>query len=293
MNLLLAILFVFFVILIGLIPFWLIYIFSDFASFILGQCIKYRRNVIKENLQLSFPNYSEEWIKSVISKTYKNISDNLVESFKSFTMTKSSIVKRHKINNPELLEKYIENNQSIIGVTAHYANWEWGSLSAGLQTDYKFVAFYKPLSNSIINKFLKRSRSKCGTTLASIAQTSYTFDSYKEKPHIYLMAADQSPSGTQIKNALWFDFLGRDTAFLHGIEKHSRKNNYPVVYIDIQRVKRGYYEITLSELCNEPNKLIEGEITERYVRKLEEVIKHKPENWLWSHKRWKHKREKG
>ncbi|MCU4175924.1 lysophospholipid acyltransferase family protein [Carboxylicivirga sp. N1Y90] len=293
MNLLLAALFYFFAGLIGIMPFWLIYQFSNFASFVLGKGIKYRRKVILENLQQTFPDKPKQWIDETISKTYLNLSDNLLESFKSFTMLKSSIRKRHKIVNPELLDKYIKNKQSVIGVTAHYNNWEWGSLSAGLQTNYNYIAFYKPLSNSIINKTLKNSRSKCGTKLASIANTSSTFESYKNEPHIYLMAADQSPSGTQIKNALWFDFLGRDTAFLHGIEKHSRNNNFPVVYIDIQRIKRGYYEVTLQELCDNPSELTDGEITERYVRKLEDVISKKPENWLWSHRRWKHKRNKG
>ncbi len=129
---------------------------------------------------------------------------------------------------------------------------------------------------------------KCGTELVSIYETSAMFDRYKDKGYVFLLAADQSPSGgKQIENAYWFDFFNRKTAFLNGPEKHARNNDYPVVYIDIQRIKRGYYEVTLSLMVEKPNSLADGKITELYKDKLIEVISQKPECWLWSHKRWK------
>ncbi len=288
MNYFLSGLFFFFVGLFGIMPFFVLYLFSDFAKIVLGRIIKYRRKVIYTNLKNAFPNKDEKELDRLVKLTYQNLTDNLAESLKTFTMSKRSIVKRHKILNPELLDKYYEKGQSIIGVAAHYNNWEWGSLSAGLQSKYGFIALYKPLSNPIIDKALRKSRSKCGTILASIYNTSKIFEENKGQPKVYLMAADQSPSHPQLKHALWYNFLGRETAFLHGLEKHAKANNYPVVYIDIQRKKRGYYSVELSELSDKPGVLRDGELTERYVRKLESVIIQQPENWLWSHKRWKH-----
>nr|WP_319398522.1 lysophospholipid acyltransferase family protein [uncultured Carboxylicivirga sp.] len=287
MNIILGGLFYFFIVLIGILPFFILYGLSDFARIVIGNWIKYRRNVIVENLTRVFPDKKEAEINKLVKLVYKNLADNLAESLKTFTLRKSTIAKRHKILNPELLEKYLNNGQSVIGVTAHYNNWEWGSVSAGIQTPYHYIAFYKPINNRIIDKAILKSRSRCGTQLVSIYETSKCFEENKNNPSIYLMAADQGPSAKQIKHSYWIDFLGQKTAFLHGIEKHAKANNYPVVYIDIQRVKRGYYTVELSELCDDPSKLDDGELTKRYAKKVEEIIIAQPENWLWSHKRWK------
>lgn len=269
-------------------PYFIMYLFSDFMRFIMRHTIKYRVKVIDANLRKAFPEKSEKEIKLLVNKAYKNLIDNIIEGIKTFSMRKSQIVKRHKLMNPEILEPYFKENRSLIGVTAHYNNWEWGSLSASLQTPYNVAALYKPLSNKYIDKIMRNSRSRCGTELVSIYETSKTFEKYKNKPYIYLMAADQSPSLRELPKAYWKDFLGINTAFLYGLEKHAKNNNYAVFYIDIQRVKRGFYELTLSIIADNPTQLQDGELTEKYVQKLESVIKAEPANWLWSHKRWKH-----
>jgi len=255
---------------------------------IMAKVVKYRYDVIYQNLEKSFPEKSKPEIDAIAKGFYRNLTDNLLESFKSFSMRRSSIIRRHKIINPELLENLLEQHKGVIGVTAHYANWEWGSQSGSLQCKNNFAALYKPLSNKRINRILKKSRSKCGTELVSLYETSAMFEKYKDKGYVFLMAADQGPAGgKQLDNAYWCEFLGRKTAFLNGPEKHARNNNYPVVYIDIQRVKRGFYEVELTTLTEAPNSLKDGEITELYKNKLEQIIRLKPENWLWSHKRWK------
>ncbi len=269
-------------------PFFFLYIFSDFIRFIMRNILGYRRKVILQNLKNAFPNKKIDEIRKLERKAYKNLIDNIVEGVKTFSMSKTKIVRHHRVLNPEIIEPFLKNQQSIIGVTAHYNNWEWGSLSASLQTPYDVVAFYKPLSNKHIDRVLRKSRSRCGTELVSIYKTSKAFEKYSNEPTLYLMAADQSPSKRELGKAFWFEFLGIKTAFLHGLEKHAKNNNYPVIYIDIQRVRRGYYELELSVLSDNPASLKEGELTKKYVNKLESVILKQPENWLWSHKRWKH-----
>jgi len=281
----------FFLIIVGLIsimPFFIMYLFSDFLRILVRNLVRYRIDIIVANLKRAFPEMTEQEITLIEKKTYKHLIDNIVEGIKVFTMPKKTIIKRHKLLNPELLDGFYKNNISIIGVTGHYNNWEWGSLSASLQTNYNVAAFYKPVKNKFIDSILKKSRSRCGTDLISIYETSKTFEAYRNKPYVYLMASDQSPSKNELRNAYWIDFLGIKTAFLHGVEKHAKKNNYPVVYIDIQKIKRGYYELELSILTDNPQSLEEGELTKRYANKLESIIRKEPENWLWSHKRWKH-----
>lgn len=290
MDFLLAILFILFVVLIGIIPFFLLYGLSDFTRFLLLNVFGYRKKVVKDNLLKSFPQKSEKEINTLIRCFYKNLSDVLIEGIKAFSMTKKQVKNRHKVLNPEVAQRFLEKGQSIIVLTAHYTNWEWGTMSGGLYFENKNIALYKPLNNKWVDRYVRRSRSKYGTELASIFKTIETFEKNKDSGVIFILAADQSPSKSN--RAQWVDFLGRDTAFLYGPEKYARKYNLPVFYIDIQRKKRGFYELSFSLMTDKPASLPDGHITKMYANKLEEIIQSKPENWLWSHRRWKlHKPE--
>jgi KDO2-lipid IV(A) lauroyltransferase len=287
MKFITAIFFLILVWLFAIIPFFILYPISNFFSGILSYLIGYRKKIIENNLRTCFPAKDDREIKKIVSSIYKNLTDIILESIKAFTMSKKQIVSRHKIINPEILNPYYEREQSVIAVTGHYGNWEWGSVSASLQTEFTMVAFYKPLSNKIIDAFIRKSRARSKTRLVSIFETAKVFEKYKNTTTAYLMAADQSPGRQFMQNAYWLNFLNRDTAFLNGPEKYAKKYNYPVVYIDVQRVKRGFYEIVLSEIAENPSELKDGEITKRFAQKLENVIREEPANWLWSHNRWK------
>ena len=287
MNILIAILFIIFIFIFGLIPFFLLYQLSNLFYLFIYQIFGYRKKVIIKNLKNCFPEKNDKEIKKILPAIYMNLTDIIVEGIKAFTMRPTQIVRRHKILNPELLKEYFKSGKSIIAVTGHYCNWEWGSLSASLQTDYKVVGLYKPLSNKWIDSFMRWSRTRCGTAMASISETTSTFKALKDTPTVFLMAADQSPGNKYKDKSYWLNFLGLDTAFLHGPEKHAKANNYTVMYIDVQRKKRGYYTIELSVLADNPSELKDGEITSRFAKKLESVINNQPANWLWSHNRWK------
>lgn len=286
MNLILSFLLIFFVFLIGIIPFFLLYGFSDFMFVILYYVIGYRKKVIYKNLSESFPERNKSQINKLVRLSYRNLTDVIIEGIKGFSISHSQIKRRHKIVNPEIVEPYLKAGKSIIALPTHYGNWEWGALSPGLFIKgFKIVGFYKPLNNPYADRFMRKNRSRTGTHLASIYKTAATFERNKNTPTIYIMAADQSPSNQ--KRSYWVDFLGRDTAFLHGPENYARKYNIPLLYTKIERVRRGYYELTLSVLSDNPTELEKGEVTQRYAKALEDQINKQPENWLWSHKRWK------
>ncbi len=281
-----SILFILFVLFFAIVPFFIMFLISEFLYLIIGRTLKYRRKVIEGNVRKCFPQKTDQDVDRFITKVYRNITDIMVESIKSFTMTASQVRRRHKLTNPELLDKYHKEGRSVIAVTGHFGNWEWGSLSASLQTEYdSIVAFYKPIQNKLLNNFMKWSRSKFGTKLVSIYETSKVFDDHKNTPTVYLMAADQSPSNH--KRAFWVDFMGFETAFIHGPEKHARKNDYALVFVEVMRTRRGYYEVTLSELSDNPLSLEPEKLTQIYANSMEKMILKKPECWLWSHRRWK------
>jgi KDO2-lipid IV(A) lauroyltransferase len=286
-NLLYTLFFLIGVVIIGLLPVALLYWFSSLVGFVLFRIVGYRKDVVRKNLEGSFPGISENELKRITRLFYKNLADIFLEGIWAFTMSRKQIYSRHRIINPGILEPFAQTGQSVIAVTSHYTNWEWGTLSANAVPGYNIVALYKRINNKFIDKLVRLNRSKFGTTLASINETSLTFEKYKDKKTIFLMASDQGMPKKFIEKAYWVHFLNRDTPFLHGMEKYARQNNLPVIYIDIQRIGRGYYTIELSVLTTKPLELKEGCLTEIYARKLESIILKKPEDWLWSHRRWK------
>lgn len=282
------ILFLISIVIVAIIPWGLIYGYSNLMAKLLHNVLKYRVRVTRSNLRLAFPEKSDAELAVIEKQSYQNLADISVEALKGFTMRNSAIRERHKILNPELLDYYYNQKQSIIGVAGHLNNWEWGALSAGIQLKHHPVAIYKPLSNKLIDWFIKWNRSIRGTELVPTNQTFDTFQKYKHKPCIYILVADQSPSN--LSKAYWINFFNQDTACIHGPEKYAKMYNYPVIYIDIKRVKRGYYTVELSVLCDKPNELQDGELTAAYMHRLEQSIRENPESWLWTHRRWKRKR---
>lgn len=278
------------IILVGIMPFRLMYFLSDVVFLLVFHVIGYRRAVVTNNLRSSFPAKNADEIKLLAKKFYHHLCDIALEGIKGFTMTKQELIRRHHIVNPELADHYFDKGVSTIAVPGHYNNWEWGSLSPGLQLKYPIVGLYKSMSNSRVDFFIGKHRSKFNTRLASLRETTSTFEELNSKPFAYIMASDQSP--TNLKDCYWIDFLNQDTPWLHGPEKYARKYNWPVIYVDIQKVKRGYYEIKLILLTDNPASLPEGEITRLYAQHLEQTILHEPAYWLWSHKRWKHSRNR-
>jgi KDO2-lipid IV(A) lauroyltransferase len=270
---------------VGSLPFPLLYLFSGFLAFLLKKIIHYRKAVIMDNLMKSFPGKSKKEIHAISGRFYVNLADVMLEGIKAFSMSRRQIRARYKILNPEIINHHLQGGQGVICVTGHYGNWEWGALAPPLQIPWKFTAFYKPINNPILDRYVRRNRSRFGTYLAPIRETSKTFEEHRGCPVIFLMAADQSPSNREA--AYWTRFFNRDTAFLHGPEKHARMNNYPVVFAAIRRIKRGYYELELSVIAENPSTVNDGEITRRYAEKMESLILEDPANWLWSHKRWK------
>ncbi len=285
MDLLIFFFFGIFVLIIGIIPFRVLYVFSDFFAFILFSIIGYRKDVVLNNLRKSFPDKSENEIIDLAKLSYKNLSDITIEGIKIFTMSSKEIQKRHKFLNPEVLSTYFEQNKSVILLAAHYCNWEWGGGSLPLKIRHRLIVLYKPLSNKYIDRYLRKIRERDDAVMASILKTSYYFKNYFEVPAVFVLVADQSPSNP--KKSYWVDFFGLKTAFLKGPEIYAHKYKLPVLYIDIRRSKRGYYEFNVLPLVENLSSFPDGKLTEVYAQKLEEVIRKKPENWLWSHRRWK------
>ena len=271
----------------SVLPYPLLYLISDIIFLIMYRVIGYRKEVVFTNLRNSFPNKSKQELNKIISDFYCHLCDIIMESVKGFTISEKQLRKRLIIKNPEFSNYFADKGQSIIFVGGHYNNWEICAQAFAMYSNHKCIGIYKPLSNAFINDKIYTSRSKYGMHLISMKQTKKSFEDGDE-PKAIVFGSDQNPANP--KRAHWMQFLNQDTSVLFGVERYAKEYNWPVVFVSISKVKRGYYEVEYSLITDKPTEQPHGKITEDFTKRLEKDIINQPEYWLWSHKRWKHKR---
>lgn len=278
-----------FLYLISLLPFPVFYLFSDFIYFLLYRVVGYRKKVVFENLKNSFPEKSYNELKKIEKDFYRYLCDLFLETIKTLTISRSEAVKRCKFNAKTTLvfNELANKNQSCIIVMGHYGNWEWAGNSFSLQCKQQLYVIYHPLSNKYFDKLMYDLRTRFGTKLYAMKDTMREMIRNKNEINATAFIADQTPSPD---SAYWTTFMNQDTPVFWGTEKIAQKLNYPIVYITIKKIKRGYYEVDSELLINEPKNTSLGEISELHTRKLESDIITQPSIWLWSHRRWKHKK---
>lgn len=278
--------------LISLLPFWLMYGVADFIFFMLYYVFGYRKEVTRHNLRNAFPDKDEAWIKKTSRKFYRNLADIILEDIKVLTISQRKLAKRYRYINTDILENIARQDKSIILAIGHCANWEWlGNTLGPMYLQYKGYAIVKPLSNPHFDGFMNGLRNRfIKDSIIYMKDTLRTMVRRKDTVSLYAFAADQTPSNP--KASYWGKFLNQDTPFYPGVEKMARTLDLGVIFIDLYREKRGYYVGEMSLITNAAKSTKENEITDAYINKLEEAIRKRPDNWLWSHRRWKHSRGK-
>lgn len=270
-------------------PLSVLYRVADLLYLLLTHVVRYRRAVILDNLRQSFPELTEKALWHLAKAYYRNISDVVVETIKLPGLPPDELRRRVTYTNPEMALKWLSEGQTVVGVAPHQCNWEWlppAAVLYGIQVD----SVYKPLNSPFSERLMHHIRSSFGPHLIPMQRLPRELVSRRTIPRLIALVADQMPN--QPEAAYWTDFLHRDTPFYTGIERLARSLKAPVLYVDMTRVKRGYYRATFSLLAAPPyTDLPEGQLLERYRDRLTDTIRHDPANWLWSHKRWKHHRQ--
>lgn len=288
MHFITYLIFRFFVFALRITPFPILYLYSDILSFILYHLIKYRKKVVFQNLKNSFPEKTEKEITIIAKKFYKHLVDIILETLKGITYPINKLLKRYQVKEAEKFDYFYDNNISTITVGGHYGNWEWGNQTINYLFKAKPKALYKPLKNRYIEKYFRKKRSQHGTDIIPIKFTKRAFENKEEKPFSVVMIADQSPPRASL--SYWVRFMNQDTACLIGVERYAKMYNLPVIFYNVEKLKRGYYQISTEIVSLEPQKEKDGEITKKYMKFLEKCIIDNPEYYLWSHRRWKLKK---
>ena len=270
-------------------PFGLLYLKSDVYCFLVYHIFRYRRKVVRENLLRSFPEKGIQDIKAIERRFYRNLCDLFVEAPKMMCMGPNGYAKRITYTNAEVLCPLFDQKKNIFYAIPHSGNWEWYGKMIPSFAPYNNVAVYKKVKNPVFDELMLYMRTK-GIDVETVEANS-TFKHLvqrRDRWNVALMMADQSPRGTETD--YWTEFLHQDTCWFTGLERMARKLDYAVVFVAMKRKGRGRYEETYEFITENPKEMEEGYIMGRYVRCLERFIEGQPDNWLWSHRRWKHQR---
>jgi Kdo2-lipid IVA lauroyltransferase/acyltransferase len=275
---------------ITLLPLRVLYLFSDFLYLIFCYFPGYRKKVVATNLRNAFPEKTEKERAKIARGYYRHLADTFVETFKLVHLSKKEQLKRCTFENTELLDDLYNKGKDIVCVLGHYNNWEFENLLP-LQTRYSCISIYRPLNNRHFDKFIMKIRSRYGMILTPTASVIREIVGRKKNGEktLTLFLADQTPAKTDIH--YWTTFLNQDTPVYTGAEKIAVKYNMAVVFINHQKISRGHYNIKFELLYENTAGLMEHELTETHVKHLDAIVRAKPEYWIWSHRRWKHKRE--
>ena len=270
-------------------PFWLLYLKSDFYYFLVYHVFRYRRKVVRENLLRSFPEKDPKAIKVIECHFYHNLCDQFVEAPKMMQMGDNGYRKRITFTNSELPGQLYNQKKNVFYAIPHSGNWEWFGKMIPELSSHKGLAIYKKVKNASFEQLMLMMRTK-DSTLEMVESNSALkrLAQLRNELNAVLMMADQSPRG--VDSDYWTTFLHQETCWFTGLERIAMLLDYSIVFVDMKRTGRGFYEIGFELLADDPKSMVKGEIMERYVRRVEQFILAEPDNWLWSHRRWKHHR---
>lgn len=278
--------------LISMLPFRLFYAFSDIVYVLVYRIVGYRKKVVRENLKLALPHLSEQERLQIEKKFYKHMCDMFLEMIKSISISEKEMRERFKFTNLEVYLELEKQNKSIALMCAHYASYEW-VISMNNQVNYQGYAIYKKINNKYFDNLVKKIRGRFNAKLIHVKETIdvITYNETNNIRGLYGFAADQSPQLKKLTH--WDYFMGIDIPVYTGAEYLSKKFDMNVVFLKVEKVKRGYYEATLEILSDNVRSIPDYQLTRMFLDRVEEQIHKKPEYYLWTHKRWKHMGKKG
>lgn len=274
---------------ISILPFPLFYLFSDFVCFVVYRIIGYRKRTVRENIQLSLPHLNKSERLKIEKKFYSHMCDMFLEMIKTMSISQKEIEKRYVFKNLEVYQELEKEGKSVALLCAHYASYEW-AVSMNYHIKFTGVGIYKQIANPYFDKLVHKIRSKFKAELVTTKETIPTiFKNFKSKKMcVYGFASDQSPRPSSAHH--WANFMGHYVPVHTGAEMLAKKFDMNVIFLRTKKVKRGFYEASFEILSTDVKSVPNYEITDRFLKLVENQIHEAPEYYLWTHKRWKHKK---
>lgn len=274
-----------FLYLLSLLPLRLLYLISDLLFFLSFSLLSYRKDVVMANLRIAFPDRPETERKKIAKRFYRNLTDTLAETIKFITWDRAEF-DRHFSCDLSGLHVALKEKKTVYLIGMHNFNWEFANWGLVNKMPLPFLGIYMPLANKHLNKIILDMRSRFGTIMIPAVTFRESYATYRNIPHVLATVADQSPGDPS--QAYWLHFFKHPTGFIKGTEKGARANNASVVFAHFYKKKRGHYHLDTKFITNDIHAWKEGELTIQYAQYIESCLQQHPDNYLWSHRRWKH-----
>lgn len=271
--------------LISLLPIKVLYLLSNLLAYVAFSGIGYRKQIVMSNLSIAFPEKSEKEKIAIAKEFYLNFCDAMVESIKLISAD-NRLIDRLFIADPEVVRVFDETSKNIQIHAMHNFSWEIVNLGVAREMKLPFIGVYQPITNKFFEELFKKIRSRNGTILIPANDFKNNFLPHQDKQYAIALVADQNP-GDPAK-AWWANFFGKPAPFVMGPENAARQRDTAVVFANFYKVKRGLYSFSVEKFTDSPAELPVGELTLRYIKYVEDKIRERPANYLWSHRRWKH-----
>jgi KDO2-lipid IV(A) lauroyltransferase len=266
-------------------PMRLLYIIADILYYILYYLVRYRRTVVRTNLQRALPHKTPAELQRIERDFYSHFCDLLVETLKSFTISNAELNTRCTLQIPPYIYDIAQKNQTLVVLSGHHGNWEWMLMSSALQTPFRIHGIYKPLKNKHFDTLIQSNRSRVGLRMIPMAAVKNFFETLPNQATVIGFLADQWPSKIHLAHQV--PFLGLPTYVFSGPSRYAHTHALPVIYLTATKLRRGYYTYHISLITPNAAQLSPHAITTQHVHLLEQSIAHSPHLWLWSHRRWK------
>ncbi len=270
----------------SLLPLRILYVLSDGMYLLLYYAIGYRKQLVMDNLRHAFPEKTEQEIQTICQKFYRSFCDQWTETLKLLSISEQELNRRIR-GNWEVFHQLHEQGRNAYVLLGHTFNWEWANVACQYNCRQQFAGVYMPQKSKAADRLLNKIRSRSGAWLISM-KAKRGFERLNNVQYIVGLIADQNPP--VVKAATWHDLMNREAPFFNGPEVLAKRANAAVVFAGIKKIRRGHYEIVLEKFADDAATLPKGEMMQAYVRFMEEQIKAQPENWMWTHNRWKHSR---
>lgn len=273
--------------LISLLPLKALYLLSDFAFLVLYHLVGYRKEIVWDNLRCAFPTKTDKELSIIRKHFYHSFCDQWIETVKLLSISKKQLDKRCSAN-WEVFEQLNNEQKNTYAMLGHTFNWEWANVACAYNAPQLYAGVYLPVTAVAIDKLMLRIRSRSGAVLISMKALKTGLSKLRDKTYILALIADQNP--VLYGTAQWESFMHREAPFFKGGEQMARRAKAAVVFAGIKKLSRGHYQIQLHKFCDDASALSEGEVVKAYVHFLEKQLEEQPENWMWTHRRWKIKK---
>lgn len=270
--------------LVSLLPFYILYGISDFACFIMYRVAGYRKKIVLDNLRIAFPEKTEQERKQIAKAFYHNLVDTFIETIKLLSISEKEFNKRAVADMNEI-DELAAKGVNIQFQSGHQMNWEYVNWAFAKKMKIPFIGIYMQIGNKSLDRLFYRQRAKFGTVLVSAGEFRSRMHKIFNQQYSLALAADQNPWNPQ--NAYWLNFFSKPAPFVTGPDTGARKNKTALVFVKFIKLKRGHYQFKSTVITEDASNMKPGEVTLKYRDFLEETIREHPDNYLWSHRRWK------